>query len=278
MKRWVLIALVLIVIFPLSGMTKKSSMPNIAPRPTQVPDSSFADKFWQQAEKEIYKPVISLQFQQYKERNQNIFYTKLMRGDPEDKKIALTFDDGPHPKFTPQILAVLKKYHIKATFFVVGRLAEQYPDLIKSEAAAGNLVGNHTYDHVMLTKLTAENVQLEWQTCSNVLKSIIGKPTHFCRPPGGDYNHTVITAAMKQRLTTVLWTDDPGDYASPGDSVILDRTLGRVENGGIILLHDGVQQTIDVLPQIIQTLQKRGYKFVRVDEMVQDKSSLTSHF
>ena len=91
---------------------------------------------------------------------------------------------------------------------------------------------------------------------------------HFCRPPGGDYDKQVVKAATEQGLTTVLWTDDPGDYASPGTHVIESKTLTRLSNGGIILLHDGIQQTLDVLPQIIHFAKDHGYRFVTVDELM----------
>lgn len=192
---------------------------------------------------------------------------KIQHGNLKLKEVALTFDDGPHPLFTPQLLTLLRQYNIKATFFVVGKMAQKYPDLVKDEVAAGHLVGNHTFNHVNLTRIPDAKIQAEWQSCNDVIKSILGKPATFCRPPGGDVNSEVMAAAHRCGLTTVLWTDDPGDYASPGDNKIESRTLSRIRNGGIILLHDGIQQTIDVLPQIIEHLQRRGYKFVTMEEM-----------
>lgn len=92
----------------------------------------------------------------------------------------------------------------------------------------------------------------------------------FCRPPGGDYDEAVIKSAMENGLTTVLWTDDPGDYANPGDNVIETRILERIKPGAIILIHDGVQETINMLPQIIEHIQSKGYKFQTVYEMAED--------
>jgi Polysaccharide deacetylase len=96
----------------------------------------------------------------------------------------------------------------------------------------------------------------------------LGKPPRWFRPPGGDYDEHVAEVAEALGYTMVLWTDDPGDYASPGQGVVLSRTLNTVDNGGILLLHDGIQETLDVLPQIIETLQQRGYQFVTIDEMM----------
>ncbi len=225
------------------------------------------DKFWARAQQEIYKSPEELLAQRNREVRQGLPYPKLMRGNPRVRAVALTFDDGPHPQYTPQLLAVLAKYDVKATFFVIGHMAEAYPDMIKAEHAAGHCVGNHTYHHVNLTKIPEDEVETEWQACNFVVKSILGLEMAFCRPPGGDYDGAVILAARDVGLTTVLWTDDPGDYAEPGSKVIEKRTLGLIDSGAIILLHDGIQQTIDVLPQIIETTKARGLKFVTVEEM-----------
>lgn len=232
-------------------------------------------QYWERARESDYKSPEELQAQHARELRKGQFYSKLMRGNPDIKAVALTFDDGPHPAFTPRILAILKKYNIKATFFVVGKMAKQFPYLVRAEAAAGNVVGNHTYDHLNLTKIPDSMVTVQWQKGNAVIKSILGADPAFCRPPGGDYDKTVIQAAMKQGLTTVLWTDDPGDYAKPGDKAIEKRVLDRIDNGGIILIHDGIQQTIDVLPQIIEHLQKRGFKFETVAEMIQRHAEAT---
>ena len=196
---------------------------------------------------------------------------QLRRGDVTRKMIALTIDDGPHARFTPQLLAVLNKYHVKATFFLVGKMAEKYPDLVLEEVADGHAIGNHTYHHVDLTTIPAVDVATEIKACGEVIKHITGKAPHLFRPPGGDFDFQVTTASAELGYTTVLWSDDPGDYASPGIPVITTRTLDHATNGGIILLHDGVQQTVDALPTIIESLRARGYEFVTVDEMMNRK-------
>jgi peptidoglycan/xylan/chitin deacetylase (PgdA/CDA1 family) len=202
-----------------------------------------------------------------REARKGLRYDELARGPRRGRAAALTFDDGPHPDFTPQLLAILRPYHVKATFFVVGEMAEKAPELILEERAAGHVVGNHTYHHVNLTKIPVNEIVTEWQACQDVVKDITGETMRFCRPPGGDYDKEVIEAAMMLGLTTVLWTDDPGDYAKPGAKTIEMRVLDTVNDGAIILLHDGVQQTVDVLPQIIERLQARGFRFVTVEQM-----------
>lgn len=203
--------------------------------------------------------------------DKGIAYHTLVRGDMARKEIALTFDDGPHLDFTPKLLAVLKQCNVKATFFVVGEMAEKYPNLVRAEIAAGHCVGNHTYHHVNLNKIPPEYVATEIKTCGEVIRSITGKAPHLFRPPGGDYNRQVAQVTVALDYTMVLWTDDPGDYANPGDDIITSRLLNRVSSGGIILVHDGSTQTLTALPKIIKNLKDRGYKFVTVDEMLAKK-------
>lgn len=230
-------------------------------------NAARVEKFWARAVKEDYKSPAELKAQDAREIRKGQIYSKLMHGNLKQKTVALTFDDGPHPQYTPQLLAILKRYNVKATFFVIGKMVEQYPNLIRAEDAAGSLVANHTYHHVNLNHVPLDEIALEWKACNAAVKTVLNEEMKYCRPPGGDYDSDAITAAMDAGLKTVLWTDDPGDYASPGDKIIESRVLGRIRNGGIILLHDGVQQTVDVLPQIIETLQKKGFKFVTVEEM-----------
>jgi peptidoglycan/xylan/chitin deacetylase (PgdA/CDA1 family) len=255
-----------------AGGCKRVSIEPLAARPrraatTARPAKSRADRFWARALIETYKSAEELAAQHAHELQRGVRYKVLWRGDPRLPTLALTFDDGPHPDFTPRLLAILGQHHVKATFFVVGKMAERYPHLVRAEHAAGHVVGNHTYHHVNLTKIPLDEVPVEWEACQDVVRSITGEAMHFCRPPGGDYDGDVMRAATDLGLTTVLWTDDPGDYASPGDKVVDSRTLGRVANGGIILLHDGVQETIDVLPDILERLRSRGFQFVTVEEM-----------
>lgn len=250
---------------------RRHKKPLAAVDPMAVLADAKTDKNWIIAQKEVYKQVSELNAQHASELQRNVQNCKLMRGDPRKKQIAITFDDGPHPQYTPQILAILKKYNAKATFFLVGEKALQYPNLVKSELAAGMIVGNHTYHHVNLTRIPEMYVAAEIQACSDVLKRITGKRPYLFRPPGGDYNDNVAQVAKSMKNTIVLWTDDPGDYASPGEKVIENRLLDKADNGGIILIHDGIQQTINALPHILQTLHDKGYQFVTIDKMMKNR-------
>jgi len=222
---------------------------------------------WQKAHELSYKRPAELKAQHEKEKAEGLSFNKIIHGDPAIKAVALTFDDGPHEKYTPQILAILKKYRVRATFFVVGSQAEKYPDLIRAEYGGGNTIGNHTYNHLNLTRLHTGSIKAELLSCNYVVKSILGIDLKYFRPPGGDYDRRVINASTEEGFTMVLWSDDPGDYKNPGKNVIEKKVLEMVGNGGIIILHDGVQQTIDILPQLIEYLRDRGFAFQTIDEM-----------
>jgi peptidoglycan-N-acetylglucosamine deacetylase len=119
------------------------------------------DRFWCNARKAVDKSVLELVAQHQAELQRGLRFCKLMRGDPTRKQIALTFDDGPHPSYTPKLLAILQQYHVKATFFLVGEMAEKYPELARAEATAGHSIGNHTYHHVSLFKISVEDIAVE---------------------------------------------------------------------------------------------------------------------
>lgn len=226
------------------------------------------DPFWQSARVEVYRSVVDLMAQRQLDSRSGLICPTLMRGNPHRSQIALTFDDGPHPGYTLQILRILKQYDVKATFFLVGEQAERYPGLVQAEVAAGGCIGNHTYHHVSLTKIPPVYAADEIKACGTVLRHITGTAPHLFRPPGGDYNSHVASAAAALGYTMVLWSDDPGDYASPGARRIERRTLRRATDGGILLLHDGIQQTVDILPSLIEDLRRSGYEFVTIDQML----------
>ena len=186
-------------------------------------------------------------------------------GNTHVKTVMLTFDDGPHPLFTPNILAVLRKYDVKATFFVVGKVAAKYPQLVRAIAADGHVVANHTYDHIRLRTMP-ENVDLaEMQRCSDLVQSIIGKRPLYFRPPGGRFDQHVVEAAAKLGLRVVSYSVNTFDTIDRSRYTIAARVVRDVRGGGIVLCHDGFQQTIDALPQIINRLRAKGYTFTTLD-------------
>ena len=192
---------------------------------------------------------------------------KLIRGNPLEKIVSLTFDDGPHPKFTDALLAILKKEDVRATFFTVGKMGEKYPELLRHIVADGHEIGNHTFSHATLSDLSTADVEVEYEANNDVIKSATGIRPTFCRPPGGRFNDADVKIAQKLGMITTLWTDDPGDYLKISADKLEQKVLSKVTNGGIILLHSGVQQTLDVLPKLIQSVRLQGYRFVSLTEL-----------
>jgi peptidoglycan/xylan/chitin deacetylase (PgdA/CDA1 family) len=195
----------------------------------------------------------------------------IVRGDDKRKEVAFSFDDGPHGPFTPNLIAILVRYHIPATMFLVGTQCERFPYLVKEEQKAGLTIGDHTYHHFSLTKIPPQYIGPELQGCGDVIQQITGtRPTLF-RPPGGDYSPAVAHVAGKLGFTTVMWTVDPGDFDKPAASVIVARTLGKVSNGSIILFHDGIPETMEALPIIIDYLRTNGYQIVSINQMLKEQ-------
>lgn len=185
------------------------------------------------------------------------------------KLLALTFDDGPHVATTQLILDVLKQYRCPATFFFVGEMAVRHPDLVRAAFRAGHSVGNHTFHHLTLVKLSEGDAVTEIMACGNILHAITGVTPHLFRPPGGTFTTDIAEDAALLGYTTVLWTGDAGDYERLHPAVIAQRTLKCARPGGIIILHSGVLQTVRALPYIIESLRNMGYTLVTVDQMLQ---------
>jgi peptidoglycan-N-acetylglucosamine deacetylase len=200
-----------------------------------------------------------------------ILSAPLYGGNTKLPEIALTFDDGPNPYYTPQILAVLQQYNVKATFFDIGYLVEDYPNIVRQEFKAGNIVADHSWSHPLLTTLSAQALYSQLARASNDIQAVTGVRPHFFRPPYGSYNYQVTTQAKSLGLSTIIWDDEARDWLLPGVSVIVSRILGLARNGAIILLHDGGgsrAQTVAALPYIITDLRSRGYTFVSIDQMI----------
>lgn len=185
------------------------------------------------------------------------------------KLVALSFDDGPSP-YSLAILQILQRYRVPATFFVVGEHVVQYPETVRAEAAAGEDIGNHTYNHVDLEWLAniAVTDQIE-ATQQTVWRAAHVTPLWF-RPPYGAVDARVTADAERLGLHTVLWSVDPRDWSNPGADVIAARVLAAVRPGSIVILHDGGgyrQETVQALPIIIGSLLHRGYRFISLDTM-----------
>ncbi len=226
------------------------------------------DPYWQLALKEEYKSPEELAAQERREIRRGETILTLRKGDRHRHQVLLTFDDGPHPDFTPKLLKILADNQVKATFFVIGNMAEQFPEQIVAIRNGGHTLGNHTFSHVTLTKIQPQDVQVELRSTNDLIQKISGVRMKYCRPPGGDYDREVLDKASELGLTTVLWTDDPGDYANPGDTVEYRSLMRKLTSGGIILLHDGSKDTLDILDKLIKAVRAKGLKFVSPDEMM----------
>ena len=186
--------------------------------------------------------------------------------DPNHKYVAITFDDGPHKDFTPQILDILKKHNAKATFYVLGNRLTYYPDIVKRAYDEGHEIGNHTWSHPNLTSLSKDALVEEVISTSNEIAKITGKTPKTIRPPYGAYNE-----ALKEfvSMPLVLWSVDTLDWKHKNKERIKQITQAKVKNGSIILMHDIHQASADALEDIIINLTKQGYRFVTVSELLQ---------
>ncbi|MGI8427566.1 MAG: polysaccharide deacetylase family protein [Actinomycetota bacterium] len=178
-------------------------------------------------------------------------------------QVALTFDDGPSPLYTPAILDILRNAGVKATFFPLGRTASRNPDLVRRLVAEGMHIGNHSWDHPVLTNKPAKFVIDQLKRSEDTL-SALGASVSVFRPPFGSFQPSTLKTAESLHLKTVIWSVDSLDWKKTGTEQIVDRVLSLVRPGSIILLHDGGgnrSQTVAALPQIISTLKARGYQF-----------------
>lgn len=185
----------------------------------------------------------------------------------DSKKIALTFDDGPHPYYTEQLLDGLKVRDVKVTFFVLGKHAEQYPDLVQRMSDEGHLIGNHTYSHIQLNKRNSEDFKEELVKTSELIESLTGQEVQYVRPPYGTWNKQFET---ELNMFPVLWTIDPLDWSSKNVSGIVQKVTSKAKENAIILMHDEYGTTVTAALQIIDELKKQGYEFVTVEELLLD--------
>src|SRR5207302_5783964 len=196
------------------------------------------------------------------------FPTLYHQGAGGEHQVAITFDDGPDPRWTPKILDILKQANVKAAFFLVGANAEKYPDLVRRIVAEGHEIGNHTYYHPNLALCWPEHIRLELNATQLLLETITGRSTTLFRPPyAADTSPSKVSELMPLHLAqelgylVVLENIDPQDWARPGADIILQRVKQQRRDGSIILLHDAGgdrEQTVEALPRILDYLKTRG--------------------
>ena len=193
--------------------------------------------------------------------------TEIDTQDLARKKVALTFDDGPNAKYTEKLLDGLRERGVHATFFLLGKQVENSPEIVKKMHEDGHLIGNHSYEHVNLSTLSDEAAIVQVDKTNEAIYNITGEFPEYIRPPFGcwksnlDYETTMIE---------VLWNVDPLDWKTDNADVVVQRILKDVEEDDIILLHDASESSVNAAFRVIDTLQKEGYMFVTVDEILFD--------
>lgn len=191
----------------------------------------------------------------------------------ESKKIALTFDDGPHPRNTPQILSILDRYGVKATFFVIGINAKNYPEALSQVVDRGHEIGNHTYSHQVLKSKSKDEIIKEIIDTEKEISKKSEFSTTLIRPPCGFYDEKLLQIAQENEYKVVLWSIDTLDWAHTSAHNIVSSVTKNIKGGDIILFHDyisGENNTPEALNILIPRLLKQGYEFVTVSELLQN--------
>ncbi len=199
-------------------------------------------------------------------RTPGITYSRVSIAEPY---VAMTFDDGPHPANTPRLLDMLRVRNIKATFYVIGRNVDLYPNVARRIVAEGHEIGNHTYTHPTLSRLSDDTVRGELTKCRDAIARATGVQPRTMRPPYG-------ALLQRQRewihsqlgYSTIMWSVDPLDWRRPGASVVTSRILAGTTAGSIILAHDLHASTVDAMPATLDGLLRKGFKFVTVSQLL----------
>lgn len=183
----------------------------------------------------------------------------------EKKRVALTFDDGPHPLYTPKLLEGLQEESVSCSFFLLGSQAQEYPELVKEMYSQGHLLGNHSYNHVILSRLPDSQACDQVNRTSQLLRELTGEPATYLRPPYGEWNEKL---SSQVDMIPVLWTLDSLDWSLQNTEAIVRRVVSTVEDGDIILMHDSFPTSVEAAIAIVRQLKKQGYDFVTVDELI----------
>lgn len=181
------------------------------------------------------------------------------------RRIALTFDDGPHPIYTKQLLDGLRERGVQATFFVVGENIPGHEDLIEQMHRDGHLIGNHTYDHSDLSRMNSEQACEELTKTSNLVQNITGSGTSYVRPPFGNWNDDL---DCRLTMISVKWTIDPLDWTTQNKSQVVQKVVSSAEDNDIILLHDYYKSSVEAALEIVDILKEQEFEFVTVEELL----------
>ncbi|HTZ88191.1 MAG TPA: polysaccharide deacetylase family protein [Solirubrobacteraceae bacterium] len=219
------------------------------------------------------KPPVSEVEQDEKGVGSVLAYTPFVKeGGAQGRDVALTFDDGPGP-YTPQVLDVLEREHVPATFFVIGQEIHDFGSSTEREIHDGFVIGDHTENHPMMAHLTAHDQKEQLFEQAARIELLGGRKPHLFRPPYGSFNTTTFHLLHQMKMLMVLWSVDTDDYEQPGVETIVKRALEGAKPGAIILLHDAGgnrEQTVAALPQIIRAIRARGLRLVTVPRLLTD--------
>jgi peptidoglycan/xylan/chitin deacetylase (PgdA/CDA1 family) len=209
-------------------------------------------------------------WQALREQQAAITYTYFSGGDEQGEKVvALTFDDGPHPKNTPAVLDVLRREGVPATFFLVGRNVERHPQLVLRVLNEGHDVANHTYHHLQGVPLTLEQWKEEISRTNQALIDLVGEAPRWFRAPGCRYPAEALQALSELDMMRADTTNNSGDWSQPDADAVVRRVLGRLAPGQVLLFHDSAPQTAPAISKLIQEMRGRGYRFVTLTELAQ---------
>ncbi|WP_138754721.1 polysaccharide deacetylase family protein [Paenibacillus sinopodophylli] len=201
--------------------------------------------------------------------------TFLLNGPRHSKRVALTFDDAPDSKYTPLILEILAKHNVCATFFIVGNRAAKYPAIVKRIHNEGHVIGNHSYDHALLSTLQLSGYQNQIWQADEIIRQIIGYSPHFIRPPYGEMLPQQVKWSKYAGFSIVNWDVDSVDWKNnPSSALIMQNIKKTLQPGSIILQHAGgganqnLYGTVNALPKLITLLRSKGYELVTLPELI----------
>lgn len=183
--------------------------------------------------------------------------------------VALTFDDGPHPELTPRLLDILRQNGVRATFYVIGRNVETYPEIARRIVAEGHEIANHSWSHPRLTSLGASRLRNELTSTSEIIQRVTGRRPTNMRPPYGAINDSVRNSILREHgMDVIMWSVDPLDWKRPGAEVVRRRLVEGATPGGILLAHDIHPGTIEAMPGTISDLKAKGFGFATVSQLL----------
>ncbi len=193
------------------------------------------------------------------------FVSASIEEEREKPKIAITFDDGPSGSWTPVLLDGLKERGVKGTFFLIGQNVEKHPDVVKRLYEEGHLIGNHTYHHVEITKISEDEASREILDTNDAICRITGEEVEYMRPPFGAWQRDL---ELKMPVLPVMWTVDPLDWTTENTDEVVNKVVTEAEENDIILLHDCYKSSVEAALRIIDILQREGFEFVTVEELI----------